>query len=60
MNIALRLQEKGRLEGHKEARQQAYQQQLATALYLLKNGIGLELVIKSTGISHEALSSLPK
>jgi len=62
MNIALRLQEKGRKEGIEEGiergRKEAYEQQLTTAQYLLKSGIDLELVINSTGLSREDLMSL--
>lgn len=60
MNIALRLQEKGRLEGIEIGRQQAYQQQLKTARCLLENGIDLELVINSTGLSREEINSESK
>ena len=55
MNIALRLQEKGRKEGIEEGRKEAYQQQLTTARCLLESGIELELIIKSTGLSREEL-----
>ena len=58
MNIALRLQEKGRKEGIEEGRKEAYQQQLTTAQYLLKSGVDLQLVINSTGLSREDLMSL--
>ncbi|WP_273838500.1 Rpn family recombination-promoting nuclease/putative transposase [Providencia rettgeri] len=66
MNIALRLQEKGRKEGIEEGiekgiekgRKEAYEQQLTTAQYLLKSGIDLQLVINSTGLSREDLMSL--
>lgn len=68
MNIALRLQEKGRKEGIEEGfgrgieegRKEAYQQQLATAQYLLKSGIDVELVISSTGLSREEINSESK
>jgi predicted transposase/invertase (TIGR01784 family) len=64
MNIALRLQEKGRKEGIEEGiekgRKEAYQQQLTTAQYLLKSGVDLELIINCTGLSREEINSASK
>ncbi|EAB6419214.1 hypothetical protein D6S13_24875 [Salmonella enterica subsp. enterica] len=74
VNIAQRLQEKGRQEGlqqgieqgfekgiekgREEERVLAYQRQLNMARNLLKNGVSLELIVESTGLSREELISL--
>ena len=82
MNIAQRLQDKGRQEGidqgfeqgiekgfeqgiekgiekgAKRERLRAYQRQLEMARNLLKNGVSLELVMESIGLSREELMSL--
>ena len=51
MNIAQRLQDKGRQEGMREAK-------IMMARNLLKNGVSLDLIIESTGLSREELISL--
>lgn len=74
MNIAQRLQDKGRQEGlqqgieqgfelgiekgREEERLLAHQRQLDMARNLLKNGVSLDLIIESTGLSREELISL--
>lgn len=66
MNIAQRLQDKGRQEGlqqgielgRQEERQLAHQRQLDMARNLLKNGVSLDLIVESTGLSREELISL--
>ncbi|MER5023169.1 hypothetical protein KDV81_22835 [Providencia stuartii] len=63
VNIAQRLQdkgekigwEKGREEGREEGMREA---QIMMARNLLKNGVSLELIIESTGLSREDLISL--
>ncbi|EPL6453801.1 hypothetical protein N0G65_000923 [Providencia rettgeri] len=76
MNIALRLQEKGRKEGFeigfeigfkegfeiglKEVHEEFRKQQLTTAQYLLKSGVDLELIINCTGLSSEEINSASK
>ncbi len=72
MNIALRLQEKGRKEGFeigfkegfeiglKEVHEEFRKQQLTTAQYLLKSGVDLELIINCTGLSREEINSASK
>ncbi|WP_272682412.1 Rpn family recombination-promoting nuclease/putative transposase [Providencia sp. PROV120] len=63
VNIAQRLQdkgekigwEKGREEGREEGMREA---QIMMARNLLKNGVSLELIIESTGLSREELISL--
>ncbi|HHR6572127.1 TPA: hypothetical protein ACS781_003677 [Providencia alcalifaciens] len=75
VNIAQRLQEKGRQEGLLQGLEQgfekgiekgrekervlAYQRQLNMARNLLKNGVSLDLIVESTGLSREELISLP-
>ncbi|HHS2762224.1 hypothetical protein PO864_20935 (plasmid) [Providencia alcalifaciens] len=74
VNIAQRLQEKGRQEGLLQGLEQgfekgiekgrekervlAYQRQLNMARNLLKNGVSLDLIVESTGLSREELISL--
>ncbi|WP_228075668.1 hypothetical protein [Providencia alcalifaciens] len=66
MNIAQRLQEKGEKigwekgleQGREEERLRAHQRQLDMARNLLKNGVSLDLIIESTGLSREELISL--
>ncbi|CAG9435267.1 hypothetical protein NVI2019_OHEONHNH_03881 (plasmid) [Providencia alcalifaciens] len=74
VNIAQRLQEKGRQEGllqgieqgfekgiekgREEERVLAYQRQLNMARNLLKHGVSLDLIVESTGLSREELISL--
>ncbi len=55
MNIAQRLQDKGRQEGIEQG---IKQERLRAARNLLKNGVGLELVMESIGLSSEELISL--
>lgn len=55
MNIAQRLQEKGRQEGLQEGREQA---NFAIARNLLKQGVSIEIIMESTGLSREKLISL--
>ncbi|HHR6189912.1 TPA: Rpn family recombination-promoting nuclease/putative transposase, partial [Providencia alcalifaciens] len=50
--------EKGIEKGRKEERVLAYQRQLNMARNLLKNGVSLELIVESTGLSREELTSL--
>ncbi|MEI9714303.1 hypothetical protein [Moellerella wisconsensis] len=67
MNIAQRLQDKGRQEGLQQGiaqgieqeRLRARQCQVELARNLLKSGINLELLIKNTGLTREELISLP-
>ncbi|MEI9535622.1 hypothetical protein [Moellerella wisconsensis] len=75
MNIAQRLQDKGRQEGLQlgiklgielgiklgiaQERLRAHQRQVELARNLLKSGINLELLIKNTGLTREELISLP-
>ncbi|UNH38235.1 hypothetical protein [Moellerella wisconsensis] len=67
MNIAQRLQDKGRQEGLQQGiaqgieqeRLRAHQRQVELARNLLKSGINLELLIKNTGLTREELISLP-
>ena len=63
MNIAQRLQDKGRREGIEEGIEQGIEkgikrERLRAARSLLKNGASLELVMKSIGLSREELMSL--
>lgn len=74
VNIAQRLQDKGRQEGlqqgieqgielgiekgREEERLLAHQRQLDMAHNLLKNGVSLDLIVESTGLSREELISL--
>ncbi|MEZ2759564.1 hypothetical protein ACBQ54_17840 [Providencia vermicola] len=67
MNIAQRLQDKGRQEGREIGRQEGLQQgiekgmreaKITMACSLLKNGVSLDLIIESTGLSCEELISL--
>ncbi|EOD8957011.1 Rpn family recombination-promoting nuclease/putative transposase [Providencia stuartii] len=71
MNIAQRLQDKGVKAGWEKGHQQGLEEgiekgiekgkheaNLATARTLLKNGISLELIMESTGLSQEELISL--
>ncbi|OAT20257.1 hypothetical protein [Proteus myxofaciens] len=50
--------EKGIVQGIEQERLRAYHRQLEMARHLLKNDINIELVIESTGLSREELSSL--
>ncbi|HHR6190230.1 TPA: Rpn family recombination-promoting nuclease/putative transposase, partial [Providencia alcalifaciens] len=50
--------EKGIEKGREEERVLAYQRQLNMARNLLKNGVSLELIVESTGLSREELISL--
>ncbi|KLN98167.1 hypothetical protein [Moellerella wisconsensis] len=63
MNIAQRLQDKGRQEGLQlgieQERLRAHQRQIEIARNLLKSGVNLELLIKNTGLTREELVSLP-
>lgn len=74
VNIAQRLQDKDRQEGlqqgieqgielgiekgREEERLLAHQRQLDMAHNLLKNGVSLDLIVESTGLSREELISL--
>ncbi|CAG9436949.1 hypothetical protein NVI2019_OGMBKCAO_04121 (plasmid) [Providencia alcalifaciens] len=74
VNIAQRLQDKGEkigwekglergieqgiAKGREEERLLAHQRQLDMARNLLKNGVSLDLIIESTGLSREELISL--
>nr|WP_282554900.1 MULTISPECIES: hypothetical protein [Providencia] len=67
MNIAQRLQDKGVKAGWEKGHQQGLEEgiekgkheaNLAIARTLLKNGISLELIMESTGLSQEELISL--
>ncbi|WP_272668225.1 hypothetical protein [Providencia sp. PROV085] len=67
MSIAQRLQEKGAkvgwAKGHQKGLEEGlekgkHEANLATARTLLKNGISLELIMESTGLSREELISL--
>ncbi len=55
MNIAQRLQDKGRQEGIEQG---IKQEKLRAARNLLKNGVSLELIKESIGLSREELISL--
>ncbi|MEI9749176.1 hypothetical protein [Moellerella wisconsensis] len=63
MNIAQRLQDKGRQEGLQlgiaQERLRVHQRQIEIARNLLKSGVNLELLIKNTGLTREELVSLP-
>ncbi|HHR5829464.1 TPA: Rpn family recombination-promoting nuclease/putative transposase [Providencia alcalifaciens] len=50
--------EKGIEKGREEERVLAYQRQLNMARNLLKNGVSLDLIVESTGLSREELISL--
>ncbi|HCT3785353.1 TPA: hypothetical protein OTT33_003047 [Proteus mirabilis] len=67
VNIEQRLQDKVRQEGREIGRQEGLQQgiekgmcdaKIMMARNLLKNGVSLELIIESTGLSREELISL--
>ncbi|MBC8944048.1 putative transposase [Xenorhabdus indica] len=63
VNIAQRLQDKGRLEGKLEGRLEGRlegkkEASIDIARTLLKNGVSIELVMASTGLSREELLSL--
>ncbi|MBD2793170.1 RpnC/YadD family protein [Xenorhabdus szentirmaii] len=67
MSIAERLQEKGREEGiqqgilqgmEKGMQQGEKQASINIARTLLKNGVNIELIMESTGLSREELLSL--
>lgn len=67
VNIAQRLQDKGRQEGILQGIQQGRvegkvegirEAQISMARNLLKNGISLELIMESTNLSREELVSL--
>lgn len=59
MNIAQRLQEKGRQEGRQEGLQEGREQaNFAIARNLLKQGVSIEIIMESTGLSREKLISL--
>ncbi|EEF6932673.1 Rpn family recombination-promoting nuclease/putative transposase [Salmonella enterica] len=53
--IAQQLKEEGLQQGIKQERQAAQQKLLETAYALLDNGVSLDVVIKSTGLSRETL-----
>ncbi len=60
MNIAQRLQDKGRQEGRQEGLQEGFQKgkeeaNIATARNLLEQGVSIEIIMKSTGLSRENL-----
>ncbi|HEM7134022.1 TPA: transposase, partial [Providencia rettgeri] len=50
--------EQGIEKGREEERLLAHQRQLDMARNLLKNGVSLDLIIESTGLSREELISL--
>ncbi|ENN8376224.1 TPA: Rpn family recombination-promoting nuclease/putative transposase [Providencia rettgeri] len=63
MNIAQRLQDKGRQEGRQEGLQEGFKKgkeeaNIATARNLLEQGVSIEIIMKSTGLSREKLISL--
>ncbi|HDN2512030.1 TPA: hypothetical protein RG647_RS09295 [Providencia rettgeri] len=67
MNIAQHLQNKGRQEGIQQGREEGIQQgreegiaeaKITMAIQLLKNGVSPEIIMKSTGLSHDVLASL--
>ncbi|ENR5391499.1 Rpn family recombination-promoting nuclease/putative transposase [Providencia rettgeri] len=59
MNIAQRLQDKGRQEGLQEGFKKGKEEaNIATARNLLEQGISIEIIMKSTGLSREKLISL--
>ncbi|EUD08947.1 hypothetical protein HMPREF1564_1695 [Providencia alcalifaciens R90-1475] len=67
MNIAQRLQEKGEKIGWEKGLEKGIEQgiekgmreaKITMARSLLKNGVSLELIIESTGLSREELISL--
>ncbi len=59
MNIAQRLQDKGRQEGIEQGIERGIKQEkLRAARNLLKNGVSLELIKESIGLSREELISL--
>ena len=55
MNIALRLQDQGRKEGHREGREST---KLEIAAKLLKSGISIELIMESTSLSKDKIRQL--
>ncbi|HHE6468654.1 TPA: hypothetical protein ACPFI9_004255 [Providencia rettgeri] len=59
MNIAQRLQDKGRQEGLQEGFKKGKEEvNIATARNLLEQGVSIEIIMKSTGLSREKLISL--
>lgn len=59
MNIAQRLQDKGRQEGLQEGFQKGQEEaNITTARNLLEQGVNIEIIMKSTGLSREKLISL--
>lgn len=59
MNIAQRLQDKGRQEGLQEGFQKGKEEaNITTARNLLEQGVNIEIIMKSTGLSREKLISL--
>ncbi|MDU7495936.1 MAG: transposase, partial [Providencia rettgeri] len=67
VNIAQRLQDKGRQEGLQQGIEQGIEKgrqegmreaKIMMARNLLKNGVSLDLIIESTGLSREELISL--
>lgn len=55
MNIAQRLQNKGRQEGSQKGKEEA---NITTARNLLEQGVSIEIIMKSTGLSREKRISL--
>ncbi|WP_272681855.1 hypothetical protein [Providencia sp. PROV129] len=59
MNIAQHLQNKGRQEGIQQGREEGIAEaKITMAIQLLKNGVSPEIIMKSTGLSHDVLASL--
>nr|ELR5070995.1 hypothetical protein [Providencia rettgeri]ELR5072988.1 hypothetical protein [Providencia stuartii]ELR5221723.1 hypothetical protein [Providencia rettgeri] len=55
MNIAQRLQDKGRQEGFQKGQEEA---NITMVRNLLEQGVSIEIIMKSTGLSREKLISL--
>nr|ELR5149318.1 Rpn family recombination-promoting nuclease/putative transposase [Providencia rettgeri] len=59
MSIAQRLQNKGRQEGIQQGREEGREEaKLTMAAQLLKNGVSPEIIMKSTGLNRDVLTSL--
>ena len=59
MSIAQRLQNKGRQEGIQQGREEGRTEAMITmTAQLLKNGVSPEIIMKSTGLSRDILTSL--
>lgn len=59
MNIAQRLQDKGEKIGWEKGREEGIREaKIMMARSLIKNGVDLDLIIDSTGLSREKLISL--